>query len=80
VLRQLYAAALVVRLRYFIVAPRPFPTVPLVVRRRCLQVLPRPMPAALRMYLIVVYKGFPRRRSLCAACTWPWCQDRCLRL
>ena len=35
-----------------------------------------------RMYLIVVYRPFPalpRRRSLCVACTWPWCQDRCLR-
>ena len=35
VLRPLFAAALVVRRRYFMVAPRPFPAVPLVVRRRC---------------------------------------------
>ena len=21
----------------------------------------------------------PRRHSLCVACTWPWCKDRCLR-
>ena len=40
VLRPLFAAALVVRRRYFIVAPRPFPAVPLVVRRRCLIVVP----------------------------------------
>jgi hypothetical protein len=31
----LFAAALVVRRRYFIVAPRPFPAAPLVVHRRC---------------------------------------------
>jgi hypothetical protein len=33
VLMPLFAAALVVRRRYFIVAPRPFPAAPLVVRR-----------------------------------------------
>ena len=54
VLVPLFAAALVVRRRYFIVAPRPFPAVPLVARRRCLIVVPRPMPAAPRKYLIVV--------------------------
>ena len=32
VLRPLFAAAFVVRRRYFIVAPRPFPAAPLVVR------------------------------------------------
>ena len=41
VLRPLFAAALVVRRRYFIVAPRPFPAVPLVARRRCLAVVPK---------------------------------------
>jgi hypothetical protein len=50
----LFAAVLVVRRRYFIAAPRPFPAVPLVVRRRCLIVVPRPMLAAPRMYLIAV--------------------------
>ena len=54
VLMPLFAAALVVRRRYFIVAPRPFPAAPLVVRRRCLIVVPMPMPEAPRMYLIVV--------------------------
>ena len=34
VLMQVFAAALVVRRRYFIVAPRPFPATPLVVHRR----------------------------------------------
>ena len=46
VLRPLFAAALVVRRRYFIVESRPFPALPLVVRRRCLIVVPRPMPAS----------------------------------
>jgi hypothetical protein len=59
VLRPLFAAALVVRRRYFIVAPRPFPAAPLVVRRRCLMVVPMPMPEAPRMYLIVVYRPLP---------------------
>jgi hypothetical protein len=40
VLMPLFAAALVVRRRYFIVAPRPLPAAPLVVRRRCLLVVP----------------------------------------
>jgi hypothetical protein len=53
-LMPLFAAALVVHRRYFIVAPRPFPAAPLVVRRRCLIVVPMPMPEAPRMYLIVV--------------------------
>ena len=44
VLRPLFAAALVVRLRYFIIAPRPFPVAPLVVRRRCLIVVPSRCP------------------------------------
>ena len=38
--RPLFAAALVVRRRYFIVAPRRFPAAPLLVRRRCLVVVP----------------------------------------
>ena len=59
VLRQLFAAALVVRRRHFIIAPRPFPAASLVVRRRCLIVLPKPMPAAPRMYLMVVYRPLP---------------------
>ena len=54
VLLPLFAAAPVLRHRYFIVAPRPFPAAPLVVRRRCLSVVPRPMPAAPHFYLIVV--------------------------
>ena len=40
VLMPLFAAALVVRRGYFIVAPRPFPAAPLVVRRRCLVMVP----------------------------------------
>ena len=44
VLMQLFAAALVVRRRYFIVAPRPFSAAPLVARRRCLIVVYMPMP------------------------------------
>ena len=59
VLMPLFAAALVVRRRYFIVAPRPFPAAPLVVRRRCLIVVPRPVPAAPRMYLAVVPGPMP---------------------
>ena len=58
---------------FLIVVYRPFPAAPLVVRRRYLIVVPMPMPTALRMYLIVVY------RPLFDACTWPWCQGRCLR-
>jgi hypothetical protein len=54
VLRPLFAAALVVHRRYFIVAPELFPAVPLVVRRRCLIVVPKPMPEAPRMQLMVV--------------------------
>jgi hypothetical protein len=53
-LRRFPAAALIVRRRQFIIAPRPLPAAPLVKRRRCLIVVPRPMPAAPRMYLIVV--------------------------
>ena len=45
-LMPLFAAALVVHRRYFIVAPRLLPAAPLVVRRRCLIVVPRPMPAS----------------------------------
>jgi hypothetical protein len=59
VLRPLFAAALVVHRRYFIVAPRLLPAVPLVARRRCLIVVPRPMPAAPRMHLMVVYRPLP---------------------
>jgi hypothetical protein len=59
VLRPLFAAAFVVRRRYFIVAPRPMPAAPLVVRRSCLIVVPMPIPEALRMYLIVVYRPLP---------------------
>jgi hypothetical protein len=54
VLMELFAAAFVVRRRYFAVALRPFPAAPLAVRRRCLVVVPMPMPEAPRMYLIVV--------------------------
>ena len=42
----LFAAALVVRRRYFIVAPRPFPAAPLVARCMYMAVVPGPMPAA----------------------------------
>ena len=59
VLRPLFAAALVMRRRYFIVAFVPFPAVPLVARCRCLIVVPMPMPEAPRMYLIVVCRPFP---------------------
>jgi hypothetical protein len=59
VLMPLFAAALVVPRRYFIVAPRPFTAAPLVVRRRCLIVVSMPMPEVPRMYLIVVYRPFP---------------------
>ena len=58
-LMPLFAAALVVRRRYFIVAPRPFPAAPLVARRRCLIVVPMPMPEVPRMYLSVVYRPLP---------------------
>ena len=54
VLMPLFALALVVRRRYFTVAPRPFSAAPLVVHRRCLIVVPMPMPEARRTYLIVV--------------------------
>jgi hypothetical protein len=46
VVRPLFAAALVVRRRYFTVAPRPLPAVPLVVRCMYMAVVPGPMPAA----------------------------------
>ena len=59
VLMPLFAAALVLRRSYFILAPRPFPAASLVVRRRCLTVVPMPMPEAPRMHLIVVYRPFP---------------------
>jgi hypothetical protein len=59
VLRPLFAAALVVHRRYFIVAPRLLPAAPLVVLRRCLIVMPKPMPAASRMHLVVVYRPLP---------------------
>jgi hypothetical protein len=58
-LRPLFAAALVVRRMYFVVAPRPFSAAPLVVRRRCLIVVSRPMPAAPRNKLIVVCRLLP---------------------
>ena len=54
VLMPLFAAALVLRRSYFILAPWPFPAASLVVRRRCMAVVPMPMPEAPRMYLIVV--------------------------
>ena len=44
VLMPSFAAALVVRRRYFMAAPRPFSAAPLVVRRRCLIVVSMPMP------------------------------------
>jgi hypothetical protein len=59
VLRPLFAAALVVRRRYFIAAARPFSAVPLVVRRRCLIVVPMSMPEAPRINSIVVYRPLP---------------------
>jgi hypothetical protein len=65
VLMQLFAAALVVRRMYLMVAPRPFPAAPLVVRRRCLIVVPMPMPEAPRMYLIVVLKDPPAGAGGC---------------
>jgi hypothetical protein len=49
---SLFAAALVVRRRYFIVVPRLFPAAPLVVRRKCLILVPMPMPEAPRMYVL----------------------------
>ena len=52
VLKPLFAAALVVCRRYFIVAPSPFPAAQLVVHRRCLIVVPMPMPEMPRMYLM----------------------------
>jgi hypothetical protein len=55
----LFAAALVVRRRYFIVAPSSFPAAPLVARCRCMIVALRPMPAAQRMYSIVVHRPLP---------------------
>ena len=58
-LRPLFAAALVVRRRNFIVAPWPLPAALLVVRRRCLAVVPMPMPETPRMYLIMVYRPLP---------------------
>jgi hypothetical protein len=65
VLRPLFAAALVVRRRYFIVAPRPFPAAPLVVRCMYMAVVPGPMPAA-------VASRCCRRRLqqlICACCS-----------
>jgi hypothetical protein len=56
VLRPLFAAALVVRRMYIIMAPRPLSAASLAVRRRYLAVVLRPMPAAPRMYLIVLYR------------------------
>jgi hypothetical protein len=67
VLRPLFAAALVVRRRYFIAAFRPFLAAPLVVHRRYLIVLPMPMPEAQRMYLIVVYKPFQQLVCACGS-------------
>ena len=66
VIMPLFAAALVLRRRYFILAPRPFPAASLVVRRRCLIVVPMPMPEVPRMYLIVVYRPFPAEAARCA--------------
>ena len=68
VLRPLFAAALVVRRRYFIVAPRPFLAAPLVMHRRCLSVVPMLMPEATRMYLIVVYRPFPAAPLVVRCC------------
>ena len=67
VLRPLFAAALVVCRRYFIVAPSPLPAAPLVVHRRCAHADAE----APRMYLIVVYRPFPAAplvaRCICMA-------------
>jgi hypothetical protein len=44
--------------------------------------VPRPMPAALRMYLIVVFRPMPAAPLVVRCmyyCTWPCCLDRCLR-
>ena len=59
VIMPLFAAALVLRRRYFILAPRPFPAASLVVRRRCLIVVPMPLPEAPSMHLIEVSRLFP---------------------
>ena len=62
-LRPLFAAALVVRCRYFIVAPRPCPAAPLIGRRRCLIVVLRRLFAAAlvlrRRYFIVAPRPCP---------------------
>ena len=67
--RPLFAAALVVRRRYFTVVPRPMLAAP----RRYLIVVPRPSPAAPLVvhcrYLIVAPGRCPRRRSFCVAGT-----------
>jgi hypothetical protein len=82
-LRSLPAAPLVVCRRHLFAAPRSLPAAPLVMRRRYLYVVPKPLPATLlvvhRRYLAVVPGLCPRRRSLCIADTWPWCQGRGLR-
>ena len=70
VLRPWFAAALVVRHKYFIVLPRPLPAAPLIVRRRCLIVLPRPMHAAPRMHLMVVYRPLRSTYSLWSCKAW----------
>ena len=80
-LRPLFAAALVVSRRYFIVAPRPFPAAPLVVRRRYLNVVLRLMPAAHCRCVAVVPRPLPeaplvvRRRYLVVV----WCPGGCPR-
>jgi hypothetical protein len=79
VLMQLFAAALIVCRRCFIVAPRPFPAAPLVVRRRCLIVAPMPMPEAPRMYLIVVYRPFPVAPLVVRCMYMAVVPDQCLR-
>ena len=65
-LMPLFAAALVVRRRYLIVAPRPFPAAPLVVCRRCWIVVPRPIPAAPRMHLMGSVQAVARGAARCA--------------
>jgi hypothetical protein len=61
VLMPLFAAALVVSRRYFIVAPKPFPAAPLVVRCMYMAVVPGPMPAT-------VASRCCRRRSQRSVC------------
>ena len=63
--RPLFAAAIVGRRRYFMVAPRPFSAVPLVVRRRCLIVVLRPISAAPRMHTDGIVQAVARGAARC---------------